>query len=263
MTGSQYRQAHPVEHGPRTGESIVLLHGGNVAGWMWQPQVERLPERHLITPDLPGYGGRTDEAWTDAAGAADDIASLIRSRAIDGRAHLVGLSLGGIVSVHLVHRHPDLVRSCIITGAALTGYSRAERLIIGAQVPLWRRRWYWAVQALAFGIPEDSRELYIADASRVRARTNRDMFRQVVAKTLPEGPFEFTGPALAVSGERDTRSVRRAFEPLRAALPQLRTWIAPGMHHAWNIEDPDLFSRMIATHTDTGTWPEATPEGSH
>ncbi|HLR93700.1 MAG TPA: alpha/beta hydrolase [Jiangellaceae bacterium] len=253
MTQKGRRQAYPIEHGPRTGESIVLLHGGNVAGWMWDPQVERMPGRHLLTPNLPGYGARTDEPWTGMDGTADDIADLIRSRGIGGKAHLVGLSLGGIVSIHLMHRHPELVHTCIATGSAITGYSRLEQLLIGAQVPLWRRRWYWAAQAFAFGIPKDSREQYASDASRVSAQTNRDMFRQVVKGSLPE-EFDFAGPVLAVSGEHDTRSVTRAFEPLRAVLPQLRTWIAPRMHHAWNIEDPDLFTRMITTHAETGTW---------
>ncbi|MEK8225551.1 hypothetical protein NKG05_04580 [Oerskovia sp. M15] len=30
--------------------SVVLLHGGNVASWMWEPQVERLDDLDLWTP---------------------------------------------------------------------------------------------------------------------------------------------------------------------------------------------------------------------
>ena len=66
-----------VEHGPRTGETIVFLHGANAAGWTWLAQVDQLPERHLLTPDLPGFAGRAGENWPGVAGAADDIAGLI------------------------------------------------------------------------------------------------------------------------------------------------------------------------------------------
>lgn len=245
----------PVEHGPRTGETIVLLHGANAAGWTWTMQVHGLPGRHLLAPDLPGYAGRSGELWPGVAGAADDIAELIRSRAIGGRAHVVGLSLGGIVATHLVHRHPGLVRSCAITGSAVNGYSRFEQRVIGPQVPLWSKRWYWAAQARVFRIPVESRGRYADDASRVTPRTNHEMFREVGAGAMPHGSFAYDGPMLAVSGQHDTHSVARSFAPLQAELPQLQTWIARGMHHAWNVEDPDLFSRMIATHADTGHWP--------
>ena len=246
--------AFPIEHGPRTGESILFLHGGNVAGWSWQPQVERLPGRHLLTPDLLGYGDRADRDFPGLDGAADDLAELIAERAVDGRAHVVGLSLGGFTALRLAHRHPGLVRSVLVTGVALTGYSAVERALIGPQVPLWRRRWYWAAQAPLFRIPADDRELFVTTATAPSDATNQRMFRETTRSTAPER-FDFTGPLLAVSGQRETASVRRAFAPLRAVAPQLQTWVAPGMHHPWNVQDPELFSRMVAQFVDTATWP--------
>ncbi|MFB7251169.1 alpha/beta fold hydrolase [Microbacterium sp. NPDC056234] len=58
------------EHGDRTGETIILLHGGNIANWMWAPQVERLAGRHLLTPDVVGFGARSAEHWPGVDGAA-------------------------------------------------------------------------------------------------------------------------------------------------------------------------------------------------
>ncbi len=36
--------------------TILFLHGGGGGRWMWQPQVERLADYHLLIPDLPGHG---------------------------------------------------------------------------------------------------------------------------------------------------------------------------------------------------------------
>lgn len=251
--------AFPDEHGPRQGETVVLLHGNSIAGWMWEPQVERMPGRHVLTPDLPGLGSRAAQVWPGMPAAADDVASLIRERAVDGRAHVVGLSLGGFVALHLVHRHPELVRSCTITGVAAAGLGRVERALIGAQLPLLRRRWFWSAQALAFGIPPEDRRLFVDTAARTRPESNRRTFAEVAAGGMPSGPFAYDGPMLAVAGEREPGSVRAAFPLLRAALPQSRTWIAPRMHHPWSLEDPGLFTRMILTHADTGAWPEGLP----
>ncbi len=46
--------------------------------------------------------------------------------------------------------------------------------------------------------------------------------------------------------------MRDAFPALGKALPQLQTWVAPGMHHPWNVEDPDLFTTVLRTFADTG-----------
>src|SRR5690625_4842015 len=190
------------DHGPRKGETIIFLHGGNAAGWTWYGQVELMPDRHVLTPDLLGYAGRADEEWPGFAGAADDIAELIRTRAIEGRAHVVGLSLGGFVATYLLHRHPEVVRSCLMSGSALAGYSRVERAVVGAQVGLWRQRWYWAVQAALFRIPADSREQYIRDASAASHRSNRAMLRETLNHRLPTGDFDFAGPGRAASPAR-------------------------------------------------------------
>ncbi|WP_026926916.1 alpha/beta fold hydrolase [Granulicoccus phenolivorans] len=253
--------SYPQEHGPRTGETIVFLHGANMGGWTWLPQIELLSERHLLTPDLPGYASRAGERWPGLAGAADDIADRIRRDAVAGRAHVVGLSLGGFVAVHLLHRHPELVRSATVTGVALAGYSRAERVLIRPQVPLWQRRWYWWLQALPFGIPPDSREVFVDSATAASAQTNRAMFAEVAASGMPVGPFAYAGPVLAVSGQRESASIRRGFEPLQERLPQLQTWMAPGMHHPWSAEDPALFSAMVVSMADTGCWPDADARG--
>ncbi|MFW6600128.1 alpha/beta fold hydrolase [Propionibacteriaceae bacterium Y2011] len=183
--------------------------------------------------------------------------SLIRTRSTDGRAHVVGLSLGGLVAVQLIHRHPDLVRTCTISGAAATGYAWWERLVIGVQVPLWHRHWYWAAQAAAFRIPADARDLFAATAAAASPESNRRMFREVIAGAMPVGDFRYTGPLLAVAAQHDVASIHRAFGPLRDRLPQLLTWQAAGVHHPWNVEDPELFTRMVRTHAETATWPDA------
>lgn len=246
-----------LEQGPRHGETILMLHGNNSGGWMWGPQAERLPDHHLLTPDLPALGERYREQWPGMAGVADDIAEIIRQHALGGAAHVVGLSLGGFVAVHLLRHHPELVRSCMITGVAITGLTRLERLVIAPQIPLWGRRWYWGVQAMAFGIPADGRDLFVDSATRVAPETNRRTYREVAGGCLPTGPLEYSGPMVAIAGEREQRSVKDAFPALRQESPQLHTWVAPGMHHPWNIEDADLFTAVIRNFVKTGRWPPA------
>lgn len=246
---------YPIEHGERAGESIILLHGGNVGSWMWEPQVERLAGRHVITPNIIGFDARSDEAWPGLAGAADDIASIIRERAVDGRAHVVGLSMGAVIAVHLVARHPDLVRSCMVTGAMMVGVDGMQRRVAELQLRAWDRRWFWRMQAAMFRIPADARKQFIAAGMGVSAQTAHAMYGEIFDGSMPPGRFDYAGPMLAIAGEREPRDVARAFPALTLAMPQTRTWIAPRMRHVWSIQDADLFTRTIVDFVDLDAVP--------
>lgn len=248
-------ERYPIEHGPRSGESIILLHGGNVGNWMWEPQVDRLAGRHVITPDVVAFGARSAQPWPGLSGAADDIAEIIRERAMDGRAHVVGLSMGGVIGVHLAMRHPDVVRSCMVTGAAMTGVGGFERRLAELQLRSWHTRWFWSMQAAMFRIPADARELFISDGMRVDKDAATRMYREIFGGSMPERRHGYTGPMLAIAGGRESRSVAAAFPALAAAMPQTRTWVAPGMRHVWSIQDSGLFAKTIVDFVERDVVP--------
>lgn len=240
--------------GTRADETILFLHGGNMSGGTWDGVAEHLPGRHLLMPDMPGYGARAaTEDWPGLPAAADDIAELIRTEAHDGTVHVVGLSLGGFTALHLTARHPELVRSLCISGVAYDGYAPLQKAIISPQARIWNRRWYWSLVSLPFGLSKDERREFVEMAAGPSPVTNRRLIRDVINGTHLE-QFKFDGPMLAVAGQREGAFVRTAFPSLRTLAPQLQTWIAPGMIHPWSAQDPELFARMVATFVDTGTW---------
>ena len=81
------------------GSTLVFLHGGNVAGWMWGQQVPAFTDHHVLVPDYPGFGASNDEPWISIAATADAVAELIATTG--GPAHVVGLSLGSSIALEL------------------------------------------------------------------------------------------------------------------------------------------------------------------
>lgn len=102
---------------------VVLIHGGAQNAHTWDTVALAL-DRPLLAPDLPGHGhsdqpaggaatpGRTARASRQRAMAAD-MAEMIDQLAPDAAA-LVGMSLGGITSLHLTEMRPDLVRRLVL-----------------------------------------------------------------------------------------------------------------------------------------------------
>ena len=153
LVPDSYPEIHPRAGRPETRQesataesgtgTVVFLHGGNVANWMWESQVRALPDFQVLTPNLPGFGTRTDEQWDSLEATADDVAAFITEHAEAGPVHLVGLSLGAVVALHVVARHPELASSLLVSGAvgvqgwrAAPGAVRTAARMLGAGMVL-------------------------------------------------------------------------------------------------------------------------------
>jgi pimeloyl-ACP methyl ester carboxylesterase len=92
----------------------VLVHGGGQNAHTWDTVALALGVP-VLAVDLPGHGHSSwrDDATYDVESMADDLAVAIRAFAPSARV-VVGMSLGGLTSLALAERHPDLVRSLVL-----------------------------------------------------------------------------------------------------------------------------------------------------
>ena len=124
----------PFTLGPSVGDAevaVLLLHGFTGSPWELRPVGEALAARgvHVLCPRLPGHG-TTPEAmlfagltqWLEAATEA------LRSLSGAKRVVLVGLSMGGLLSMVLAARNP-LVRGLVLMAPALKLKKFGPRLL--------------------------------------------------------------------------------------------------------------------------------------
>lgn len=100
------------------GTPLVLLHGGYGLASMFDEAADELAaDRQVIALELQGHGHTADVdrpfTWDDFA---DDVAGVIAHLGL-GPVDLLGLSLGGIVSLRCAIRHPEAVRKLIVVSA--------------------------------------------------------------------------------------------------------------------------------------------------
>src|SRR5262249_12857080 len=98
-----------------SGPPLVLLHGVLVDARVWRPQLAGLSDAFDVTDwDAPGHGQSSDptDAYT-LADWADCLAGLLDALATE-RAHILGLSWGGVIAQEFYRRHPARVRSLIL-----------------------------------------------------------------------------------------------------------------------------------------------------
>jgi pimeloyl-ACP methyl ester carboxylesterase len=104
-----------------TGEPVVLIHGlysSAAVNWQLPGTLADLAARHrVIALDLPGHGQSDKPAGEEAYGLqmVEDVALLLDRLQIRA-AHVVGYSLGGMVALRFISRHPDRVLSGVLGG---------------------------------------------------------------------------------------------------------------------------------------------------
>jgi pimeloyl-ACP methyl ester carboxylesterase len=102
------------------GEPLVLLHGFNASGQVWQNFIPEL-SRHfnVIVPDLRGHGRSNNPTrkFTHRE-SAQDILALLDSLGFK-RVRAMGISTGGMTLIHMATQQPDRLESMVLIGATI------------------------------------------------------------------------------------------------------------------------------------------------
>jgi 3-oxoadipate enol-lactonase len=136
---------------------LLLLHGWTAsADLQFFTAYQALAESYsFVAVDHRGHGRgiRNVREPFRLEDAADDAAALVRSLGV-GRVILVGYSMGGPISLHLWHRHRDLVAGIVVEATALEWRElRWERLMWRSLIllGLMLRAW-WYPRSLRLGL---------------------------------------------------------------------------------------------------------------
>ena len=103
-----------VEKGGGNETPILFLHGVGSDKSVWRPQLDHFgATRRALAFDYPGYG---ESEFLDGATRDDFAASVLSAMdALDiDRAHVCGLSLGGVIAIAMYSAAPDRCASLII-----------------------------------------------------------------------------------------------------------------------------------------------------
>ncbi|HWO63130.1 MAG TPA: alpha/beta fold hydrolase [Umezawaea sp.] len=248
------------ESGPPAAPAVVLLHGLSTSGWMWRDQVASLEEDlHVLVPDLPGHGRSNDHPWVSLADTVRAVADLIADRSPSGRAHVVGLSLGGYVAAMLAAEVPAVVDSAIVSGVNTLPFPRPAMMRLAGRVmsPFATSGPVLKANAKALRVPEADFEEYRASAKAMSRGTVGRVTEEVMSFRVPTSAGASPCRLLAVAGGDEHELVIRSLRELASGFPSGDARIAPGLGHAWNGEAPDLFTATIRAHITNTALPAA------
>lgn len=225
--------------------AVVFLHGVATSGWMWWQQLPAFADHHCITVDLPGHGRSHDIRWRSLTDTAGQVAELIRTRV--GRAHVVGLSLGGQVALSLLEHHPDVVDRAVVSGVTVEPWP--ARLLVAAQAWLTttalRSRRLLVAQAHTLGLPPEVESDFVENAQAMSPGTYRRIVAEVARYRLPGSLAQVRVPTLVLAGGTESDMIKKAVTAIPAVMPDAAGRIVPDVGHGWNVEAPELFNTTV------------------
>jgi pimeloyl-ACP methyl ester carboxylesterase len=247
------------ELGDRSGRTVVLLHGGGGAGWMWEPQLEALSDVHVLVPDLPEHGQSRDAGPFSIESAARMLDELVRDRANGGRASVVGLSLGAQVALRWLALSTGRVDRALLSGTLV-------RPVFGASLARWSAKAYWPFKDApwlvranmkSLGIPPRFFEAFAAETRALELEAFVRITEENTRFRVPSGlDREGVAPALVLVGQRELSVMVRSARDLLAAMPRARGFVVDGASHNWSMETPERFNEVLRAWLEERALPE-------
>ena len=249
------------ETGPLSAPTIIFLHGGGGAGWMWQPQVDGLEGYHCLVPDLPEHGRSVNENPFRIQDSAAQIAELIRTRAHHGKAHVVGLSEGAQVAVALLASAPELVDHAVLSSALvrpLPGGKMMTPGLIGltyrlSVTPFKNSEWWIRLNmTYAAGVPDKYYPQFSTSFKELTESGFTNLMIENQRFRLPQGLERVKLPTLIVVGKKEYPAMHQSARDLAAVIPAAQAYqvvhdrkMSLAEEHNWNMTAPDLFTQTV------------------
>jgi pimeloyl-ACP methyl ester carboxylesterase len=169
------------EAGPTDAPTIVFLHGGGLSSAMWQPQLDRLYEYHCLAPDLPEQGNSANIGPFTFVDASRRVAELICEHVPNGRAHIVGLSIGGAIALRLLLDTPEVIDHVMVSGTA-TPINSGLAVLMRVNEPFMRDLppdQQTHLMMRQFHIPPEYRDLILAGVRACKPEANAHFCKEL------------------------------------------------------------------------------------
>lgn len=243
--------------GPSDAPVVAFSHSLGATLGMWDGVVTRLRERYrVLRYDIRGHGGSaTRDGPVEIADLARDLTGLLDGLDIH-RAHIVGLSLGGMIGQAFAATQPQrtLSLSLMATSAHLpseAGWNDRAAIVrtdgMAAIVKPTFERWFTAgFASRAPTILGTIREAFVACDPVGYAVACGAIGRMDLRPLLDR----IMAPTLILAGRDDPSTPPAMAEVICAGIPQAELVVLPQAAHMLAVERPDVVASYLSGFLD-------------
>jgi pimeloyl-ACP methyl ester carboxylesterase len=230
--------------------TLLCIHGWPMASATFTSLADALPHVNVVSPNLPGFGGSSDDDFDHFMDAyADYICEL--AAALPAPIHLLGLSMGGKIAMQIAAREPAWLQSLILLAPSYPDATIVSSEALASQLAAFAD--VSALSALVSGWASDTEPL-VAWAQLA----SRDAYAWWLTDGRPADIVNVVGdisaPTLVLHGENDPlRTVELLQSTIVDRLPDAELQVVAGASHCIQLDQPRITAGIIQdwmTHHD-------------
>ncbi len=244
-----------------TGPVVIFMHGIGGNRTNWDEQQTGLSNRYCtIAWDARGYGDSDDpDEPLKFSDFADDLNALLDHLGVH-TAHLVGLSIGGMIAQDFYGRHADRVATLTLAdtsqGFGAAGEADRREFLAPRLKPLQEGLTPADLAPKMIEVltgskaTEDVRRRLLESLSAVRTGPYIQALKAVVTTDFRAILPEINLPVLIIAGTEDKVLPVSESRILADAIPGSELTLIEGAGHLTNIEAPGLFNTILGDFLD-------------
>jgi 3-oxoadipate enol-lactonase len=243
-----------VRAGPRGLPPVLFMHAVGLDLTWWDQQFAAFGDTHdLIAFDMPGHGLSDPFEGPPSFARLASVAAEVLDRLQAGPAHVVGVSVGGMIAQTLSLERPDLVRSLTLV-ATLCSFPQEVRAALRERARVAREEGMAVIAPLTLDrwFPPDFRAqrpdvLDRAAKSLLRhdQRVHAAMWDMIAGLELEARLPAIGCRTLVVAGEEDVNAPVAAGRRIAAAIPGAAFHALAGAGHFPPVERPAEFNALL------------------
>lgn len=255
-------RVHCEATGIPNGPVLVLADSLGATLAMWEPQLEVLARRfRVIRYDLRGHGGSPAPAGRyTIADLGGDLIALLDDLGIE-RAHICGLSLGGMIGMWVAAKAPERVDRLIVCASSARlgppeAWATRARTVrsegMGAVTETVVGRWF--TPGFAASCPDV--------VARMRAMLESispvgyaGCCRAIETMDLTGDLAAIVAPTLVLVGDEDRATPLAHAERIAAGIPGAQLEVVLDAAHLLNVEQAEVVNALILEHLDQAAFP--------
>jgi len=264
-----------------SGAPVIFVHEFAADHRSWEAQMRHFGQRYrCITFGARGYPPsdvpEKPSSYSQVR-ATDDILAVLDHLKIPA-AHVVGLSMGGFATLHFGFRHPTRALSLVVAGVGY-GAEKEQQAKFKSEVEVVARslleegmvafaaKYAYGPTRVQFenkeprGFAQFKKELGEHSAlgsanTQLGVQGARPSLYDLVDRMRA-----MTVPTLVLTGDEDWPCLAPSLL-LKREIPSAALAVMPNCGHTINLEDPDLFNRIVGdfiVQVQAGRWPKRDP----
>jgi 3-oxoadipate enol-lactonase len=247
---------HVVDTGVAQGLPIVFVHGFPMSHEMWLPQIQACSSLYrVIAYDVMGHGSSDiGEGQYSIEAHVDDLFGLLDQLKIT-RAVIVGLSMGGYITLRALEREPGRVLAAVLCDTRSETDTNEGKIKRFASMAAVKKN---GSATFADGFVK----AIFTPASLAQPIDAVQQIRKVISHTPPlsiagtllalasrtdttESLGRINVPVLILVGEKDALTPPAASQDMHRRIPGSTLSIIPGAAHVSNLENEAEFNKQL------------------